>query len=72
VPQCSFGDGEVICRVALPRGCIARPDDREQELCWHHLLKSQPIGGIALVEYYTLPGGDRAADLFTESSRGPK
>jgi hypothetical protein len=46
---CRFGDGEAVAVVALDRGCVAYPDDREQALCLHHLFRSQPRGGMRLV-----------------------
>jgi hypothetical protein len=46
--SCRFGDGEAVAVVALERGCIAYPDDREQALCLHHLFRARPLGGMLL------------------------
>jgi hypothetical protein len=54
--QCRFGDGEAVAVVALDRGCVACPDDREQALCLHHLFRSQPRGSMLLTRDLTEGG----------------
>jgi hypothetical protein len=65
--QCRFRDGPAIGRFALDRGCVAYPDDREQDLCAHHIRRATPLGSFELVEDYTLPGGKRVADVLEGS-----
>jgi hypothetical protein len=64
MPQCRFGDREALGRFRLPAGCIAFPEDRVQDLCWHHIHRATPLGGMELVEDYTLPGGARLAEVL--------
>jgi hypothetical protein len=64
MPHCRFGDGEAIGRFALSDGCVAFPEDREQDLCWHHARRATPLGSFELIADYTLPGGMRAAELL--------
>lgn len=64
MPMCRFSDGEAIARFWLDSGCVVYPDDREQDLCWHHARKSTPLGSFELMVDYTLPGGLRAVDLL--------
>jgi hypothetical protein len=54
--QCRFGDGEAVAAVALDRGCVAHPDDREQALCLHHLVRARPLGGMLLTRELTEGG----------------
>jgi hypothetical protein len=53
-PRCRFDDGPAVVRVALPRGCVCRPADREQDLCHHHLRKATPLGGMTIILDYTV------------------
>jgi len=55
-PQCRFTDGEAVARFALDKGCFCYPDDREQDLCLHHIVKATPLGGMKLIVDYTLDG----------------
>jgi hypothetical protein len=32
---------------------VVYPDDREQDLCWHHARRATPLGSFELVENYT-------------------
>lgn len=48
--QCRFGDGPATVRVALEKGCVCYPDDREQFLCEHHWWKMEPLGDAVVVE----------------------
>jgi len=64
MPRCRFEDDEAIARFRLDRGCVVYPDDREQDLCWHHAREATPLGSMEMIEDYTLPGGLRAADLL--------
>jgi hypothetical protein len=50
IPLCRFGDGPAVVRVALDKGCVCYPDDREQWLCYHHRWKSTPIGSFDVIE----------------------
>jgi hypothetical protein len=54
--QCRFGDGEAVALITLDRGCVAYPDDREQALCLHHLVRAQPLGGLYLTRDLTEGG----------------
>jgi hypothetical protein len=51
--QCRFGDGPTVVRVALDKGCVCFPGDREQALCAHHWYKSEPLGSFDVIEQYT-------------------
>lgn len=49
--RCSFdGHAEAVARFLLERGCLGRPQDREQYLCIQHAVKAQPLGMMFLVE----------------------
>jgi hypothetical protein len=48
--SCSLCDDIAVVKVALSHGCIARPDDREQYLCWHHWHKAYPLGPMEIME----------------------
>lgn len=54
-PQCSMpGCGaEAIARFELSAGCVARPGDREQDLCLHHTMRAEPLGSMKLLWDYT-------------------
>jgi hypothetical protein len=41
-----------VARFALDEGCLAKPDDRQQDLCLHHAMRSTPCGTIELLEVY--------------------
>lgn len=64
MPRCRFDDDEAIARFHLDQGCVAYPEDREQDLCWHHARRATPLGSFELIEDYTLPGGLRALELL--------
>lgn len=64
MPQCRFGDGEAVGRFRLSEGYVAYPDDREQDLCWHHSKRVTPLGTFEVIEDYTLPGSLRLLDLL--------
>jgi hypothetical protein len=52
-PLCTMGDSDpVIGRYFLPQGCIALPDAREMNLCYHHVCRSEPLGEMYLIEAY--------------------
>lgn len=61
---CRFCSEPAIACFVLEAGCVVYPDDRQQDLCWHHAREATPLGGMELVEDYTLPGGLRAQDLL--------
>lgn len=50
--ECRGKDGEAIVRVALTEGCLAWPDDREQDLCVQHLSSIEPRGEMWLIDVY--------------------
>lgn len=53
-PMCSFGCSELaFARVALSRGCAAYPQARKQDLCFHHFMRSEPIGSLVVEAVYT-------------------
>jgi hypothetical protein len=64
MPVCRFCADPAIGRFDLDSGCVVYPDDREQNLCWHHARKATPLGSFELIEDYTLPGGMRVVDLL--------
>jgi hypothetical protein len=49
---CSFGHGTAIARFSMPKGCVARPQDREQDLYLQHIAKAEPIGEMDLIKIY--------------------
>ena len=57
-PRCRFCNAKVIARFALSAGCFVYPDDREQFLCAHHVVKATPIEGFLLVEVLWRDGWD--------------
>lgn len=65
-PQCRFGDGPAVARFKLSRGCVAHPEDREQDLCTHHAIRARALGSFELIADYTL--GQGVAALL----RGPR
>jgi len=52
-PPCRFCADESVARIGLSDGCIAFPDDHEQDVCLHHYRKAQPLGGSHLLRDYT-------------------
>ena len=61
-PMCRFGDGSLaVARFATPRGCVCYPDDREQDLCYQHVIKWGIIGDAkVLIDYMKEPDDTRA------------
>jgi hypothetical protein len=53
MPNCRFNDGEAIVRVELSKGCIVYPKDQTQNLCFHHLMRSTPLGELNIINDYT-------------------
>lgn len=52
--RCTFGDkSPAVARFILSDGCFGRPHDREQYLCMQHLVTSEPLGTMQLVEILT-------------------
>jgi hypothetical protein len=47
-------DDEALAIFAVSEGCLCRPDDREQALCLHHIMKATPLGSFELKEDFTL------------------
>lgn len=56
--QCRHGcKDEAVVRVFLSKGCIVFPDDKEQDLCWHHFSRLEDqgaLGAYSIVKDYTL------------------
>lgn len=50
---CRFCDDPAVAIFYLPQGCICHPEDRQQALCMQHVVKSNPIGDMALDEDLT-------------------
>ena len=51
--RCRFCDDEAVAIFVLNEGCFVFPNDREQALCMHHVLKATPIGSIELAKDLT-------------------
>jgi hypothetical protein len=53
---CSLGDGmHAVGHYRTPKGCVARPDDREQDLCAQHVVSDGPIGDdVELILIYDI------------------
>lgn len=51
-PRCVFCGAEAVALYRLNRGCLCRPDDREQHLCAQHEVRATPLGSMELVEDY--------------------
>lgn len=62
--RCRFCDDWAIGKFFLDEGCFVYPNDREQNLCWHHARESTPLNNFKLLEDYTLEGGMRVKDLM--------
>lgn len=43
-PLCRFCGTPAVVLVAMSRGCVCYPNDREQWLCSQHELRSEPLG----------------------------
>lgn len=41
-----------IVRVSLSDGCLAYPDDHEQDLCVQHLHSIEPRGSMEIIKVY--------------------
>ncbi len=54
--KCSLCGNEAIARFRLSHGCVARPEDRVQDLCLHHAMRSSPHGTLELAEDYSQGG----------------
>lgn len=54
--QCTFGcrieQNPAVARIALSRGCVARRDDRVQDVCMHHLNRCDPLGDVEVIRWY--------------------
>ena len=37
-------------RIAVSKGCVCRPDDREQALCAQHYINCEPLEGCEILE----------------------
>lgn len=51
---CRFCGSEAVGRFELPGGCVCHPEDREQSLCMHHVVRASPSEGMILVEDFTV------------------
>lgn len=51
-PLCRFECGWAIARYAMDAGCVCFPDDREQDLCAQHIVRSTPLGSMTLIRKY--------------------
>lgn len=51
-PPCRFCKELSIVRVAIPQGCFCYPDDREQDLCDHHVQRATPLGEMTVIHWY--------------------
>jgi hypothetical protein len=50
--KCRQGDRDpVVGIVALDQGCLVFPDDREQALCLHHIMRITPRGSVDLIAW---------------------
>ena len=67
MPKCRFCNDEAIGEFFLSGGCLVYPNDRYQNLCWHHVLRATNLGGFELVKDYTLPGGLRLTDIIKQT-----
>lgn len=52
--KCRFCDDEALAIFHFSRGCVCYPDDRQQTLCWQHVVRATPLGGMELIEDLTL------------------
>jgi hypothetical protein len=50
VPCVMCGD-PAVALYRMEKGCVCRPDDREQALCQQHIVKATPLGSMELVRY---------------------
>jgi hypothetical protein len=51
--KCRFNhDDEVVVKVALSDGCMCYPEDKFQDLCYYHYMKSTPLGSMKIVKEY--------------------
>jgi len=48
IARCRFCESEAIGVFSLPDGCLCYPEDREQSLCLHHVVKATPLGEMIL------------------------
>jgi hypothetical protein len=51
--KCHFCTQEAVGRFTLSDGCVAFPNDKEQDLCFHHAMKATPLGTIDLIQDYS-------------------
>ena len=50
---CRFGCEYAIARFALPNGCFCYPDEREQDLCAQHVVRTSfTSDGMHVVHVY--------------------
>jgi len=52
--KCRFCDDEAVAKYTFSNGCVCYPEDREQNLCLQHIVKSNPLGSMVLIEDYTI------------------
>lgn len=51
--MCRFDDGNyAVGRFAFSDGCVCYPDDKEQDLCIQHVVKSTPLGSFECLHSY--------------------
>lgn len=48
---CSLDANPPVAIVELSAGCIAFPDDREQLLCLHHVMRAEPRGTLVVTAW---------------------
>jgi hypothetical protein len=53
-PKCRFCDDLAVAKYAVNKGCMCYHNDREQYLCFQHIVKANPIESMVLLEDYTI------------------
>ena len=64
--MCRLCWSPAVVRVVLTEGCLARPNDRTQDLCIHHYHRCSPIGELS--EPTILD--QRTWDWYTKTEKG--
>ena len=50
---CRFCSDPAVAVYTMSQGCLCHPGDREQALCWHHVVRATPLGNMVLKEDLT-------------------
>lgn len=53
-----------LARCRLSEGCVARSEDREQDLCLLHICRATLLGTFEMIADYTVRPGPTAREVL--------